>query len=403
MMAAITAAAAGEKVILFEKGEKLGRKILISGNGRCNITNRAADDVRHYHGARPDFLRAVLAHLPLAETVQFFSELGIEMHEEKRGRLFPNSNQAQSVVDVMEDRLRLLAVDIRTNSQISALAREETYYRLALEGGGMCSAERVVLASGGISVAQLGADRSGIDMAVACGHEATVLLPGLVALESDEKYLARMQGVKVQAEVEALLPGRQKIRDTDDLLFAQYGVSGFSILNLSARIVPHLQSGPVELRVNLFPARSPEEISELLRERWLQNPHRSLEMSFAGLLNGKLVRHFLEKTGFSGEVVVAELSKLERWRLAQALTSWPIIVHRPRPFDHAEVTIGGVCTDAVNPHTLESYIAPGLYFAGEMLEVHGDLGMGKWHTGGEKVGELNSLTALGWPSRIRIG
>ena len=183
-----------------------------------------------------------------------------------------------------------------------------------------------------------------------------------------------MQGVKVQAEVEALLPGRQKIRDTDDLLFAQYGVSGFSILNLSARIVPHLQSGPVELRVNLFPARSPEEISELLMERWLQNPHRSLEMSFAGLLNGKLVRHFLEKTGFSGEVVVAELSKLERWRLAQALTSWPIIVHRPRPFDHAEVTIGGVCTDAVNPHTLESYIAPGLYFAGEMLEVHGDLG-----------------------------
>ena len=185
MMAAITAAAAGEKVILFEKGEKLGSKILISGNGRCNITNRAADDVRHYHGARPDFLRAVLAHLPLAETVQFFSELGIEMHEEKRGRLFPNSNQAQSVVDVMEDRLRLLAVDIRTNSQISALAREETYYRLALEGGGMCSAERVVLASGGISVAQLGADSSGIDMAVACGHEATVLLPGLVALESD--------------------------------------------------------------------------------------------------------------------------------------------------------------------------------------------------------------------------
>lgn len=374
MMAAITAAAAGEKVILFEKGAKLGRKILISGNGRCNITNMAADDVRHYHGARPDFLRAVLTHMPLADTLQFFAQLGIEMHEEKRGRLFPNSNQAQSVVNVMEDRLRLLAVEMRVGCGVASFERKASHFLLHLTTGAHCTAERVVLASGGISVAKLGADRSGMDMAVACGHETTQLLPGLVALESEEKYLARMQGVKVWAEVEALVAGRKRMRDTDDLLFAQYGVSGFSILNLSARIVPQLQKGPVELKVNLFPERSAEDIGELLKERWRQNPHRSLEMSFAGLLNGKLVHHFLERFSFSTQAKVSTIGKAERWRLAQALTGWRMAVHRPRPFDHAEVTIGGVRTDAVNPHTLESYIIPGLYFAGEMLEVHGDLG-----------------------------
>ncbi len=374
MMAAITAAAAGEKVILLEKGEKLGRKILISGNGRCNITNLDADDVRHYHGAHSNFLRAVLAHLPLADTLHFFSDLGVEMHEEKRGRLFPNSNQAQSVVDVLEDRLRLLSVEIRTGNAVSTLTRRDSSYHLHAGERGICAAERVVLASGGISVAQLGSDRSGMDLAVAYGHETTSLLPGLVALESDEKYLARMQGVKVVAEVEALLPGRQRISDTDDLLFAQYGVSGFAILNLSARVVPQLASGPVELKINLFPGRSPEEISALLKERWERNPHRSLEMSFAGLLNGKLVRPFLDRFGFPPEVIVSVVGKSERWRLAQCLTGWRVVVHRPRSFDHAEVTIGGVRMDAVNPHSLESYIVPGLYLAGEMLEVHGDLG-----------------------------
>jgi len=374
MMAAITAAALGEKVVLIEKGEKLGRKILISGNGRCNITNLQADDVRHYHGARPDFIRAVLAHMPLAGTLEFFADLGIEVHEEKRGRLFPNSNQAQSVVDVLEDRLRLLGVEIRTGSGVVALDRTDSQYLLRMDDGYKCAADRVVLASGGISVAKLGANRSGIDMAIGYGHEATAMRPGLVALKSRDKYLARMQGVKVVAEVEALLPGRERACDTDDLLFTQYGVSGFSILNLSARVVPHLDKGPVELNINLFPGRSAEEVSEQLKVRWQHNPHRSLAMSFTGLLNAKLVRHFLDHFGFSSEATVAAVGETERWRLAQKLTNWKISVHSPRDFDYAEVTIGGVGVDAVNAHTLESYIVPGLYFAGEMLDVHGDLG-----------------------------
>jgi predicted Rossmann fold flavoprotein len=374
MMAAITAAALGEKVVLFEKGKKLGRKILISGNGRCNITNLQADDVRHYHGSRPDFIRSVLAHMPLVDTLQFFAELGVDVHEEKRGRLFPNSNQAQSVVDVLEDRLRLLGVEILLGSGVASLESKDSHFLINLDRGNIFVAERVVLASGGISLAKLGADRSGIDLALACGHETTPLWPGLVALESSERCLTHMQGVKVVAEVEALLPGRERVCDIDDLLFAKYGVSGFTILNLSARIVPYLAKGPVELNVNLFPGRGPEEVSELLKGRWECNPHRSLLMSFAGLLNAKLVRHFLDRFNFSIAKIVGEIDKAERWRLAQCLTGWKVPVHKPRDFDYAEVTIGGVRTDSVNAHTLESYIVPGLYLAGEMLEVHGDLG-----------------------------
>ncbi len=374
MMVAIIAAEAGQEVVLLEKGEKLGRKILISGNGRCNISNLQADDVHHYHGANPSFLRCVLGAFPLGKTLAFFADLGLVLHEEKRGRLFPRSNQAQSVVDLLEDRMRLLGVDIVLGAQVDLLEPLAEGYSVRWPGAKKCRAGRVVLASGGVSLPKLGADRSGMDMAVVCGHETTDLLPGLVALESDERYLAHLQGVKVWAEVEALLPSGKNAIDTDDLLFTQYGVSGFTILNLSARIVPHLAKGPLAIKVNLFPQTSAEQVSQMLRERWQRNPHRSLQLSFAGLLNGKLVRHFLRHFAFKADQCVEQISKTERWRLAQMLTDWRIWVARPRAFEYAEVTIGGLRTDAINPETLESYIAPGLYFAGEMLEVHGDLG-----------------------------
>jgi hypothetical protein len=319
-------------------------------------------------------LRTVLGAFPLEKTLAFFADLGLVLHEEKRGRLFPQSNQAQSVVDVLEDRMRVLGIEVVFGAQADLLEPLAEGFNLSFSGAKKYRAGRVVLASGGVSLPKLGADRSGMDLAVGCGHETTGLKPGLVALESDERYVAHLQGVKVWAEVEALLPGRKTAIDTDDLLFAKYGVSGFTILNLSARVVPHLDKGPLEIKINLFPQTSAEQVSQLLSERWKRNPHRSLQLSFAGLLNGKLVRHFLHHFAFAADQCVEQISKAERWRLAHTLTDWRIRVSRPRAFEYAEVTIGGVRTDAINPDTLESYIAPGLYFAGEMLEVHGDLG-----------------------------
>ncbi len=376
MLAAIVAAEAGERVTLLEGSGKLGRKILISGNGRCNLTNRAADDLRHYHGTHPRFVRSALDQFRLEETLAFFADLGIEFREEKRQRLFPMSDQAQAVVDLLADRMRCLGVRVETNARVVGMGRVSGSSRFELhDAEGQCyTGARVILASGGISLARLGADRSGMDLAVDMGHRLTDLKPGLVPLISPEKYVARMQGLKVRVEVRVALKGGREAVDTDDLLFTKYGVSGFAILNLSARLVPELGSRRTLLRVNFFPGRSPEAISQLLKERWQRHPHRSLELSFAGLLSSKLVRPLLDHLGFDAAQRVDQLGKGVRWQLAQRLTNWPIAVSGPRPFDYAEVTIGGVSTEDINPDTLESFLVPGLYFAGEMIDVHADLG-----------------------------
>lgn len=373
MMAAVAAAERRERVLLLEGNRQLGRKILVSGNGRCNLTNLDADAPRYYHGGDPGFVGPALAQFPVARTLAFFAELGIETHEEKRGRLFPRSDQAQSVVEVLEDRLQVLGATVAREAKVVSLTGPAPFVARAADGR-QWQADRVVLASGGTSLAKLGADRSGLDLAVGLGHACTPLYPGLVPLESPDLHVHRMQGVKVVAEVRAPVAGRPPAVDTDDLLFTAYGVSGFTVLNLSAVLVPQLARGPADLRVNLFPGRSPEQVSETLRDRWARNPHRSLEASFTGLLSSKLVGPFLERFGFSRETPVSRLSKEERWRLARSLTDWPIRVTGPRSFEHAEVTIGGIRTGEVEPHTLESRLVPGLYLAGEILDVHGDLG-----------------------------
>ena len=376
MIAAIVAAEAGERVTLLEGSGKLGRKILISGNGRCNLTNRAADGLRHYHGTHPRFVRSALDQFRLEETLAFFAALGIEFREEKRQRLFPVSDQAQSVVDLLADRMHCLGVRVETNAKVVGMDRASGASRFELrDAEGQCyTGARVILASGGVSLARLGADRSGMDLAVGLGHRLTDLKPGLVPLISSEKYVARMQGLKVRAEVRVTLKGGREAVDTDDLLFTKYGVSGFTILNLSARLVPELGTQRAVIWVNFFPGRSPEAISQLLKERWQRHPHRSLELSFAGLLSSKLVRPLLDHLGFDAAQRVDQLGKGARWQLAQSLTNWPIAVSGPRPFDYAEVTIGGVRTEDINPDTLESFLVPGLYFAGEMVDIHADLG-----------------------------
>ncbi len=373
LMAALSAAEAGQSVILLEANEQLGRKILISGNGRCNITNVDGDELSHFHGANPRFVGTVLEQLPVKETLALFDDLGIATKQEKRGRLFPVSDQARSVVDVLEDRVLHRGGRIAIGARVETLDRSDAYEVRCADGRRWRGA-RVIMASGGVSVPKMGADDSGMQLVEGMGHTRTPLYPGLVALNSDNLQVQRMHGLKVWAQVSAPLSSGRLIVDTDDLLFAKYGVSGFTILNLSATLVDELCKGPVELSINLMPGCRAEEVSELLKNRWERNPHRSLELSFAGLLTTKLTRPLLAGNGFERETSVQAISKAQRWQLAQLLTDWRVVVTGPRPFEYAEVTIGGIHSAEIDPHSLESYVAPGLYLTGEMIDVHGDLG-----------------------------
>jgi len=375
MMAAIQAAQGDASVVLLEGGRELGRKILISGNGRCNLLNVDGDDPSHYHGSQPRFVRPALAAFPVQEALSFFKELGIVTKQEKRGRLFPLSDQARSIVDVLADALSLAGVKVWTNVRVESLRMLDSgAFEASASDGNTYGCDQVIACSGGLSVPKLGADDSGIGLVENLGHTRTALYPGLVALESDDPWVRKLHGVKSWARVQAQ-PGKSTVVDTDDLLFAKYGLSGFTILNLSARIVRHLrEQGPLELTISLLPQYSTEEVSQMLQARWNRHPHRSLALSLAGLLHGKLAATLLDKAGLPPETPAAAVSKRQRWQLALLLTAWSVLVTRPRDFDYAEVMIGGIRTAEIAPHTMQSYVAPGLYFAGEMVDVHADLG-----------------------------
>jgi len=375
MVSAISAAENGKHVVVFEQGPKLGRKILISGNGRCNLTNIEADIIDHYHSRDRDFIQGILEKFSLKDTVLFFSNLGIELSEEKRGRLFPQSNQAQSVVDVLADRMQQLNIVVYLNLQVNKLSKDGNTFQIQTKDEKSYSAKNVILASGGTTVAKIGGSRTGLDLASRLGHEISTLKPGLVPLKSSLAYLKRMKGVKTVAIVRVKsVKGKTVIEDHDDLFIADYGVSGFTILNLSARIVPMLTTGPVSLVINLFPNKTKSELYSALKLRWEKNPHRTLSVSFTGMLNSKLVDVLLSEMGFNGQKIVSQIDDAECKRIAEALSNWCVPVTEPRGFDFAEVMIGGVNTDEINPETLESYLCEGLYFCGEVIDVHGDLG-----------------------------
>jgi len=376
IMAAISACERGAKsVVVLEAGERPARKILISGNGRCNLTNVDADQPQHYHSTQPRFPRPALASYTVEETLQFFHDLGVVTRVEKRGRFFPVSDQAQSIIDLLIDQMQILGGQLALSARAEKLrAREGGGFDVVCTDGRAWLAETVIVSTGGVSVPKLGANDSGMGLCEGFGHQRTPLYPGLVPLESDDQTARRMQGVRLWARVAAEGPNGRRIEDTDDLLFTRYGVSGFTILNLSARIVPWLATGPKQLHISLLPESTAEQAAELLRCRWQRHPHRSLGLSLAGLLHGKVARPLLDSLGLSWESKVSQIAKKDCWALAQRLTDWSVTVTDAHSFDHAEVTIGGIRTDEVDPHTLESYLVPGLYLAGEVLDVHGDLG-----------------------------
>ncbi len=374
MMAAIVAARLGRRVILLEAGSKLGRKILVSGNGRCNLTNLEGGDPRHYHGTHPRFVRPVLERFAVKDTLAFFRRLGVECREETRGRLFPLSDQARCIVAVLEDALQQAGVQIRTGARVVHLEREREAFVVRSVDGERFQAPALVVATGGCSAPQLGADTSGLDLVESLGHERTGLMPGLVPLVSPDPHVRRMQGSRVQARVSTQTGQRGETSDTGDLLFTSYGVSGPTVLYLSTYLVPLLAEGPRLLEIDFFPDKSPEQLSEQLKERWSANPHRTVERSFAGWISPRVAVPLLRSLSLPGEAVVRRMTRAQRWTLAQGLHAWPIRVTEPHSLEHAEVTIGGISTGQVDPFSLQSHLVPGLYLAGEALDVNGDWG-----------------------------
>ncbi|MCH2665158.1 NAD(P)/FAD-dependent oxidoreductase [bacterium] len=372
LMAAISAADRGDKVTLLEKNDRLGRKILISGNGRCNLMN-TDPDLAHFHGSNPVFAKNVLDAFTVDDTLAFFHDLGIDTRVERRGRVFPASNQATSVVRLLEDRAVRAGIEIVESADATDLTRGEGF-TISTTDGREFSGDRVVMTTGGTSAPSIGGSDDGIRMVCALGHERTLLYPGLGPLETERSALHKLQGVRAMVSAEAIVDGKVVKQDEWEILFRYYGLSGLVIFNLSEAVTPYLDDHEVCVRINFFPGLDAESLELKLRERWNRHPHRTTAFSFTGLLPDKIPPVLLPLVGVKPDLPAASITTDVGRRIAEGLTGWKVHVLKSRPLAEAEVMVGGVVTGEVDPVTMESKIVPGLCLAGELLDVHGDLG-----------------------------
>ena len=374
MMAAAAAAECGGSVLLLEKMPRVGRKMMITGKGRCNVTS--ADDVpdiiRNIIG-NGRFLNSSLRAFDNADVMAFFEGLGVPLKTERGNRVFPQSDRAADVVDAMVKHLRDQEVEIRTNTSVSGLLTEANKIcGVRLVDGSEVEAAAVILAMGGASYPATGSTGDGYALAHAAGHTVTPIFPALVPLVTRETWVKDVQGLSLRNVRATLYHAGKKEQDFfGEMLFTHFGVTGPIILQLSRRASELLTDGhkDIELRLNLKPALTHEKLRERVDRDFAAYEQKHLHNGMIDLLPKRLIDIVLNAAGLAPERVVGQISSKERERLVRVLQALPLTIMGTRPVAEAIVTAGGVATHEINPRTMESKIVKHLYFVGELVDV----------------------------------
>jgi predicted Rossmann fold flavoprotein len=375
LIAAIGAARSGAQVMLLERKDRVGKKLLATGNGRCNLTN-SDSALSRFHGGDPAFIAAVLERFSAERTVDFFENLGIVCKTEREGRIFPHSEQASAVLDVLRWELARLEVDVRTGHEVRQIIPRERGFGLSLALGGELEAGRVILAAGGKAGPQFGSDGSGLRLAAALGHRLVDPVAALVPLRLRADFLRKLKGVSFEACGEVRC-GEEILRsEAGEFLFTDSGISGLPVLQLSRSAAVALKQNKVPCIVlDLFPGSGLDELDAALEIRFRRQGHKSLADGLVGMLNKRLIPIVLSEAGVDNHALLGkEFSMAARTRLARLLKNWSLTISGTMPWPEAQVTAGGVALDEVDASTLQSRLVPGLYFCGEILDVDGDCG-----------------------------
>jgi len=389
LVASITAARAGYKVILLEQNSKIGRKILVSGNGKCNIDNRYISSNR-FHGQNPEFIEAVLKDHDFNTVEKFFTSIGLELIEGKEGKMFPMSLQASCVVDLLEYEAKKAGVEIICECSVTSVGKEADIFIIESSQGTKTS-KKLLLSSGSPAAPQLGGSSSGYDFAEKIGHTLIPPHPSLVQLCSDENWVKTCAGVKVAGIARLYANGEYITEKKGDLLFTNYGISGLAILDISREVSTRLANYEYcELNMDLMPQLSKEKLTNLLLGR-IENESAkpiSLSLWLQGILNKKLIQSILEQSKCNA-ATESDLNRKEVGKLVYAIKNFKLNINDTKGFKGAEVATGGIDTTEVDPKTMESKLVPNLYFAGEILDVDGDRGGFNFH--------------FAWVSGLRLG
>jgi len=375
MLAAISAARLGAHVTILEKNPRVGKKILATGNGRCNFTNVNAG-YSCYSSENPGFVQKALSDFTASDAISFFEELGIQHKVEEMGKVFPMSDQASSILDVLLYELNRLGVNIICDSNVVDIIPENGSFILKTKDGNKYRGDSVVLAPGGKAMPSSGSDGYGYDLALKLGHTMTDTFPALVQLMLEGDYFKRIDGVKFIGTAEIIDNNRPVIKDRGDILFTNYGVSGPPVLQISRKAGELLKSGKqATLKISILDTMSKEEVTDLIDRRFKTDLNKTLEFSFVGLINKRLIPVVLLQAGISDlKRPVSGITSKERDRIAEILTDWRFNIRGTKSWPSAQVTAGGINTREIDENTMESFLIKGLYFAGEIMDVDGMCG-----------------------------
>ncbi len=374
LVTAIVASRRGKKVLILEKNNKVGKKLLATGNGKCNITNQRPT-LEHFYSNNPDFIREVFEGYGYQSVKQFFKSIGLELIEAKEGKVFPMSLQASSVVELLVAECEQLGVEIRCEVEVEQVKRVGNRYEIGHHEG-VETTEALVIATGHLSAPQLGGVDVGVSFAKRLGHKIVKPFPTLVQLTSPMKRLERMAGVKVESRVTLKTKKNSIITKQGDVLFTSYGISGLAILDISRFVLMELLTKKtVLLTLDLIPKMSQEQLMALMRKSLVKKSSKPLTIWLQGFINKKLILPILEPLNLQHEQVSSIfLNKNALESIVFQIKNFKIEINGSRGYKGAEVATGGVDTKEINPKTMESKRHKGLYFTGEVLDVDGDRG-----------------------------
>lgn len=379
MMSAISAAKSGDKVVLLEKNNILGKKILITGKGRCNITSSLGiDDFINNIPGNGRFLYSAFENFDNKDIIELLKKEGVSVKEERGNRYFPTSDRAEDVRMALERETKKAGVDIKLNSKVCRIEIEDSRVKSVILENGKIDADKIILATGGKSYPLTGSNGEGYEIAKKLGHTIKDVRGSLVPLIAEKSVCSKMQGLSLR-NVGIMLYDIEKDKkiysDFGEMLFTHFGVSGPTILSGSAHLLRYkdvdkkISNGKIVLKIDLKPALSFEQLDARILRDFTEVKNKQFKNSLDKLLPKKMIDVVIDKSKIDPEKHVNEITREERMNLIKLLKCFEIRIDGFRPVDEAIVTAGGISVKEINPKTMESKIVSGLYFAGEIIDV----------------------------------
>lgn len=372
MMAALAASERKTNIVtVFERQQRAGKKLSVTGNGRCNLTNTNAS-VTYYHGQSPEFAAFALSSFGPEEVRAYFKKLGLLTTEEYGGRVYPLSNSANSVLDVLRLRAVSCGIDIKTSCEAEIITKTAEGFKVTA-GAETETFDRVIVACGGPAGRKAGGTESGIKLLKSLGHSCTALCPSLVQIKTDPVYPRALKGIKADCRISLFSCSEKRAETEGELLFTDSGVSGPAVFDISRQV--SVGSGDdLYLMLDFLKDSSAEEVTEMIRQRIELMPELPCSDLLTGTVHNRLGRMVLKYSAIAQEKKISELSSSDVKKIAYSIKNFTLKVAGTESFDNAQVTAGGIRTSEFDTETMESRIVPGLYACGEVLDIDGDCG-----------------------------